>query len=139
MLCSGCAERSQCQQCNKTKCEGCLHTCDGCKRIRCDDCVSFRCCSVCKKKHCVQCFDGKEYNVSFCDDCEEEVCVDCHLGEYKTNGARNCNTCNAFMLSIILKENAKLSEENEELREKAAKATEAKEAAEAKLELLTRV
>jgi len=55
--CSGCAERSQCQQCNATKCGDCLYTCDECKRTRCKGCVSYH--HEGKKSYCADCYHAK--------------------------------------------------------------------------------
>ena len=66
-MCSGCANSDvcRCQQCNETRCDLCLNTCDGCKRTRCNSCVSYHRCEEdgCKKAHCEECYDGKEYDV----------------------------------------------------------------------------
>jgi len=127
-MCSGCAERSQCQQCNETRCEGCLNTCNGCNRTCCEDCLSYRQCQGenCDKGHCQDCYNGEEYDVNVCEECVSILCTDCNLDLIKKDGME-CRACapDTVPLTVMLEEIAKhkeemgqLRKENEELREK---------------------
>jgi len=79
-MCSGCAERSQCQQC-EIKCCECVNTCDGCGKSRCTDCVPYRRCKGddCNKSHCHDCYNGKEYDVKWCEEYKKMYCMGCKV------------------------------------------------------------
>ena len=117
MLC-GCAGRT-CQQCNETKCKECLHTCDGCNRSRCDDCFTYYQCEGinCDKAHCSDCYDGKEYDIKFCEECDSAFCFCCNLGLIKKHGVE-CRACapETVPLTMMLDEIAKHKEEMAKLR-----------------------
>ena len=44
----------------------------------------------CGKSHCHDCFDGKEYNVHYCDDCNNTTCFDCELAGKEIGDGLDC-------------------------------------------------
>ena len=110
-----------CDECQDASCEDCLNTCGGCNRTRCDNCVSYRHCegTNCSKSHCADCYNGKEYSVKYCGECDSEYCLECKVKEAKRFGVDDgCRTCAVDIVPVILEENTSLSKENEQLRAK---------------------
>lgn len=104
-------------ECENAACDGCLNTCGGCARTRCRDCVSYHRCqgNDCEKAHCEDCFGDEEYDVDHCDDedCLKYFCNSCRLADSKLGVT--CNRCAAVVVPMLFSENAKLTEEVEEL------------------------
>jgi len=138
-FCSSCT-RKYCKSCSPTmdicaKCECCvcptcedLIECEDCSDLFCIDCAAIRdCCGermcftckpvlICKgeecnnKLHCVDCFDGEEYDVTYCQECETEKCYNCRLLELRKDRI-TCNSdfcqsiCNKGVKDRIVSEN----------------------------------
>ena len=120
-ICKGCEDMKACDECEEVACEKCLNTCNVCNRIRCEDCAGICYCGPedykCSKSHCTDCYNGKEYDVKFCEECENMSCSSCNLKNIKENGM-NCGACAGDVVQLMLDEMDKLRKENEELREK---------------------
>ena len=67
------------------------------------------------KANCDECFDGEQYTVNFCEECEEEFCFDCQLTYTKKEGENCCERCAGMVTPMIVKENTKLCKKVEEL------------------------
>ena len=83
--------------------------------------VSYRHCegTNCSKSHCADCYNGKEYSVKYCGECDSEYCLECKVKEAKRFGVDDgCRTCAVDIVPVILEENTSLSKENEQLRAK---------------------
>jgi len=119
MKCKGCGEMELCDECEDATCENCLNTCGGCNRTRCEYCVPYRQCQGdnCGKGHCADCYNGKEYDVKACEECNSTFCTDCNLDEIKKLGIE-CRDCapDTVPLTLMLDEIAKQKEENSKLR-----------------------
>ena len=95
-ICKECrGELTECEGCEANVCELCLNTCENCNNILCDDCSPFVECDGkgCTKAHCEDCFDGKDYDVSCCDDCARAFCLDCRYLELKKDLEHACSGC----------------------------------------------
>ena len=128
--CKGCGDMNlkACGECGHASCEDCINTCDGCNRTCCDDCAVMRRCGGddCNKVHCEGCYNGKEYDVKFCEECEKMSCIGCKLSLMKKHGVI-CRACASDTVPLMLDEIAKqkdeltkLRTEVEELRESAS-------------------
>ena len=127
--CKGCGgiNMKVCGGCGNSICEDCLNTCDGCNRTCCDDCAPMRHCEGdgCNKIHCENCYNGKEYDIELCEECEKMSCSSCKLSLMKKHGMI-CRACAPYTIPLMLDEIAKqkeelaqLRKENKELRESA--------------------
>ena len=92
--CKECGEMEVCDECEDATCENCLNTCGGCNRTRCEYCVSYLQCQGdnCGKGHCADCYNGNEYDVKACEECDSTFCTDCNLDEIKKLGIE-CRDC----------------------------------------------
>lgn len=117
-ICGACGDMEACGQCGNASCENCLNSCDGCLQTRCTDCSEYNCCEgyECIKAHCSDCYNGEEYSVKYCDECESSYCSGCKLDVIMTNGVK-CNGCAGDAANLLLEEVAKLRIEKEELME----------------------
>jgi len=125
--CSGCGEMGECDECEEALCKSCLNTCVGCGSCCCEDCSTYYWCEGdnCKKAHCDDCYNGEEYDVDYCEDCNSSFCLDCKLGILKKDGEDACRGCSGDVALHLLKQNTKLVKEvgeltkdNQELRDK---------------------
>jgi len=119
-LCRGCEDMEVCDACGESCCEDCLYACNGCNRNLCsENCVEiYRCESEgCHKSHCEDCYNGKEYSVTYCEECSMEYCLECKLDDVKTNGVNSgCRACAGDVVPMILEENKRQKEELATLR-----------------------
>ena len=123
-ICRGCEIMKACDDCGEICCEKCLNTCDVCNKTRCEDCAGYNHCGPedykCRKAHCTDCYNGKEYDVRFCEECQNMCCSSCNLKLIKKNGMECC-ACAPDIVPLMLEENAKLSKENTKQKEEFAK------------------
>lgn len=74
-------------------------TCTGCNKSGCSgyECLKINQChgKDCVKSHCVNCFDGKEYDVSCCEHCEMVFCSDCRYSSssFGRDWVKACPNC----------------------------------------------
>jgi len=116
--CKGCGDMEECDECGVASCENCLNTCGGCNRTRCVDCVSYHRCEErgCFNGNCEDCYDGKEYDVKYCEQCELAHCNGCKIGHVKKYGVEGgCSACVMEIVPLLLQQQVKLTKENEEL------------------------
>ena len=120
ILCRGCQDMEVCDACGHPCCEDCLYVCNGCNRNLCsENCVEIYSCDSegCPKSHCEDCYNGKEYSVTFCGECSMEYCLECKLDDVKANGVDSgCRACAADTIPTILEENKRQKEELATLR-----------------------
>jgi len=121
-ICRECGDMKTCNGCCDTMdamCESCLRTCDGCNRTRCESCAPYLHCegTNCPKSHCTYCYDGVEYSIKFCEECESHYCLECKVKLVKRGGDVGCRGCAVDTIPLLVQQNAKLTKEVEELRE----------------------
>ena len=106
--CKDCGELLECEGCQENLCEQCLPTrecCNG-KETMCDECEPFMECEGrgCSKSHCEDCFDGKDYDVEYCNVCERHFCADCRYLEFRKTGIEcSGSTCINLMQEMSKK------------------------------------
>ena len=69
-FCDDCYPVNMCECWDGPRCEDCTvragtPDCCGGTRTACDDCIGFVQCEGCLKSNCLQCIDGKEYDVEY--------------------------------------------------------------------------
>lgn len=116
-ICKGCWELSKCNGCKEHTCNRCLHACTCCNQMRCSDCLQMRECvgSGCQqggfttprgKKHCLECFDGKDRDVEKCDDCSKDLCRNCRYLNCHENWDDACRGCKNVVAQSFRKNRA---------------------------------
>lgn len=113
--CVECGELANCYDCSPLmcdcwegpRCEDCAvragnpDCCSGIRGTACNDCVGFVKCEGCPKSNCLQCIDGKEYDVEQCEDCGREFCHDCRLSACSEHWDSACRKC-AWKVGVYL-------------------------------------
>jgi len=120
-FCRGCGDLKECDECGDATCESCFNTCGGCNRIRCNHCAQIcRCDGInCSKVHCQDCYNGKEYSVKYCGECDSEYCLECKVERVKKDPLMNgCRCCAADTVPLLVQQNARLTKEVKELKGK---------------------
>mmetsp|Transcript_13245 Transcript_13245/g.28118 ORF Transcript_13245/g.28118 Transcript_13245/m.28118 type:complete len:447 (+) Transcript_13245:297-1637(+) len=95
-VCQGsCGTLTECDGCENSVCQFCMHSCQFCEDSLCHDCKPLLKCegNGCKKRHCEECFDGKDCNVSMCELCEQELCIECRRRRCRRNWENACVGC----------------------------------------------
>ena len=85
-VCSTCEDLIECEDCSDLFCIDCAATRDCCGERMCFTCKPVLICKgeECNNNlHCVDCFDGEEYDVTYCQECETEKCYNCRLFELR--------------------------------------------------------
>jgi len=125
LTCSGCGSMTDCDDCGRDACEVCIHTCECCNTTRCDECVTYVQCECCDSKaHCADCYDGKDHDVGFCEDCYNTFCGDCRLSKQRKDWNAACTGCMIIIAPSVVpmlleneKEHENIRTENERLRQ----------------------
>jgi len=71
----------------------------------------------CFNGNCGDCYDGKEYDVKFCGECDSETCIGCKLQNVTENirtGVECCSACALDVIPLLLQQKTKLVKEVEE-------------------------
>ena len=123
--CSKCSTIESCTNCGDSICDDCADKCDCRSERRCEGCAGYDKCEYdgCKRVHCDDCREDKNYNVEFCDTCDETYCSECRYLRCSKDVATSCPNCLKMiagkLITKLVEENKlipELKEENEQLR-----------------------
>jgi len=102
-ICTQCDMDEEADFCQPFHCEG-----DGCDNYTCSDCRGI----------------SGDFDVKECEECRMVYCASCRFNDvkerYKERGYASCDSCVAETAPLILRENAQLSKEVDELKDKVA-------------------
>ena len=107
-----------CSTCDTNDCLECMEKCDACGSVCCEGCRPFSRCrgSGCTKLHCDNCFDGKKYDIEYCDTCVKPYCSDCRY-EKITDWGEDCEECKSSLVDVALAKQEETETENNQLRQ----------------------
>ena len=116
--CRYCVE-PYCEVCSESYCKSCINKCIGCSKSSCyhEGCAFLTCDgpAPCTKVHCQDCYDGEDFDVLYCVECENSYCKECRFLDCSSNWKDACSGC----LESIGRLNApQYRDENIKLRKK---------------------
>ena len=127
-MCVDCMDFKECSNCEVDTCRDCVseRSCNnncGVNKIWCVSCVdeedALRRCVICGVDYCDSCCDSDDvHTVKFCDVCNGSFCGQCVVKKCKQG--RFCTGCYQLAFPVLLKENERIRNENNELKRIAA-------------------